>query len=158
MSKKSSTCCCSALLLILLVVCVAAIVLVSNRPRRQVSVAQLRRAAARYDEVIDAIEQYRIEQGQYPPDLATLVPDYLTEVPGIYVKGGERLEYLPLPSCGVPFTFYVYGHRYSGLRLLHDWEEWELRYCPRDLCDYYQSSRYCLQRINREWIWVYRQL
>jgi hypothetical protein len=107
-----------------------------------------------YEKTIEAIEQYHSEQGQYPADLSALVPDYLAGVPGIYIEDGEVVEYLPLPSLGAPFTFYVYGH-HTGRGFLRKWEEWELRYCPQDTCAY-PSAHYPPQRVNTKWIWIYR--
>jgi hypothetical protein len=142
------------LLLILLVGCTAVTFLVRRRPDNQPDAESIRQAAAQYEEVIDAIERYHIEQGQYPSDLIKLVPGYLPAVPGIYIEGGEVLEYLPMPSLGEPFTVYVYGHdTEQGLRRV--WEEWELRYCRQDSCTY-SSDYYPPHHINENWIWIYR--
>jgi hypothetical protein len=62
-----------------------------------------------YEPVINAIEQYNNDNGNYPPDLETLVPDYLPKVPGIYIRKGERSTYKPSPrterATVTPFTF-----------------------------------------------------
>jgi hypothetical protein len=118
------------------------------------SVESIEHAVDQYADVVDAIERYHAEQGRYPSSLTVLVPDYLTAVPGIYIEGGQVVEYLPMPSFGAPFTFYVYGHN-TEQDLWRVWEEWELRYCQQDLC-MYPTEYYPLNRINEDWIWTYR--
>lgn len=117
---------------------------------------RLERAIAKYDLVIDAIERYHVERGDYPPDLHTLVPEYLPRVPGIYVRAGETLVYFPVPERvgGAPFTFYVYGH-HTGLQFIHGWE---LKYCPAELgfCGEVNDRHYHSHRINDRWIWINR--
>jgi hypothetical protein len=114
----------------------------------------IREATVQYNEVIDAIESYHIEQGQYPVNLGMIVPDYLNVIPGIYIEGGEVLEYSSMPSFGEPFTFYVYSHNTrQGFRRV--WEEWELRYCRQSSCTY-PSDFYLPYRVDENWVWIYR--
>jgi hypothetical protein len=108
----------------------------------------------KYDQVINAIEGYHHEKGSYPPNLSALVPDYLPEVPGIYIRGGGSLEYLPEPEWegASPFTFYISGN-YLGLAFMHGWE---LKYCPSELglCNETNDRHFHPHRINYRWIWV----
>jgi hypothetical protein len=108
---------------------------------------------ARYDEVIDAIEEYRDDHGEYPPSLDALVPDYLADAPGIFIKFGERLTYEPKPSIGceaAPFTFELYGHDRSGIH------GQILRFCPEELGLPDKEGRDTApERINERWIWLY---
>jgi len=116
-----------------------------------------------YDQVISAIESFHQNNGYYPRDLKTLTPDYLSKVPGIYIRNGETLIYTlestdMMPSImsnqenGTPFTFLIYGH-YPGFASMHGWY---LYYCPEvyESCnnpgDRHQSSF----RINDRWIWI----
>jgi hypothetical protein len=116
----------------------------------------LPRVIEKYDQIINAIEYYHQDHGTYPRDLSSLVPQYLSKVPGIYIRNGEKLTYKPAPdrSGGAPFTFYIYGH-YPGLAFMHGWE---LKYCPveLDLCNEIDDRHYHPHRINHRWIWVSR--
>ena len=116
----------------------------------------LAQAIERYDQVINAIERYRRDHGAYPPDLEALVPEYLSRVPEIYIRGGRRLVYLPNPEHegGAPFTFYVCGN-HTGMQFMHGWE---LRYCPEELdfCGELDDHLYHPHRVNDRWIWVNR--
>jgi hypothetical protein len=109
-----------------------------------------------YDQVINAIESHHQDYGFYPSELSALVPEYLPEVPGIYIRRGERLTYTPGPERegAAPFTFYIYGH-YPGLAFMHGWE---LKFCPQelDLCNETDDRHYHPHRINDRWIWVSR--
>jgi hypothetical protein len=104
-----------------------------------------------YNKVIDAIEEYYENWGHYPARLADLVPDYLPEVPGIYIRNGERLTYKPEPmyESTPSFTFSIYGH-YPGLAFMHGWT---LFYCPVSYegCTAGGSS----YRINDLWLWIH---
>ena len=83
-----------------------------------------------YDQVISAIDRYRQDHGSYPPDLPALIPKYLSTVPDIHIRNGERLTYSPEPLTegDAPFTFYIYGH-YPGFAFMHGWM---LYYCPTE--------------------------
>lgn len=147
------------LCLLLLLGCAGLHFTFSHWPCRHIRPEQPLQAAQQYDQVIAAIQQYHADHGQYPLTLATLVPDYLPSVPSIYIPGGDLLDYLALPSYGVPFTFYVYGYCVARIPYLHDWEEWELRYCPSDLCTYQNIGPYeRIQRIDENWLWIHRDL
>jgi hypothetical protein len=107
-----------------------------------------------YDQVINAIESYYHDHGIYPPDLSTLVPEYLPKIPDIYIRRGETLTYASEPEQegAAPFTFYVSGH-YPGLAFMHGWE---FKYCPKefDLCNETNDRHYHPHRINDRWIWI----
>jgi hypothetical protein len=109
-----------------------------------------------YDQVIIAIESYYEDNGVYPSELSALVPEYLPEVPGIYIRKGERLTYSPEPwSEGLtPFTFHTSGH-YPGLAFMHGWM---LYYCPEEFegCNDPGDRHYRQFRINSRWIWINR--
>jgi hypothetical protein len=109
-----------------------------------------------YDPVIDAIEHYREDYGAYPASLSVLVPSYLSEAPGIYIRGGESLHYSPDSEYvgSAPFTFYVYGH-HTGLQSMHGWE---FKYCPVELdyCNEPDDRHYHPHRMNDRWIWINR--
>lgn len=115
---------------------------------------RLEGAITKYDLVIDAIERYHVERGDYPPDLRALVPQYLPQVPGIHVRAGDMLVYSPVPERdgGAPFTFYVSGH-HTGLQFMHGWE---LKYCPVALgfCGEANDRHFHPHRINDRWIWI----
>ena len=102
-----------------------------------------------YDKVIDALEDYHNSFGQYPANLSDLVPDYLPEVPGIYIRNGEKLTYNPEPMNAItpPYTFSIYGH-YPGGAFMHGWT---LDYCPVRFvgCTAGGDS----YRINDRWLW-----
>jgi len=104
-----------------------------------------------YDGVIEAIEKYYEDREQYPADLSDLVPDYLAEVPGIYIRNGERLTYKPEPMYEntPPYTFSIYGH-YPGFASMHGWT---LYYCPASYegCSDGGNS----YRINQNWLWIH---
>jgi len=106
---------------------------------------------SRYHPVIDAVEEYKNDKGKYPPNLDILVPEYLPETPGIYMKFGEILTYEPNPSAWydhAPFTFELYGHYLS----MHGQT---LKYCPINTCYFEGDRHYTPVRINDRWIWVY---
>lgn len=107
----------------------------------------VRYAIMRYDVAIDAIEQYHEDQGVYPPNLDALVPDYLSTVPGIYMKYGEILRYAPNSEWKYinqgPFTFELYGH-YLGMH------GQILKYCPVE-----DNSCQEFRRIDSRWVWAY---
>jgi hypothetical protein len=109
-------------------------------------------AIERYDVVINAIETYRTDYGHYPANLEDLVPSYLPEIPGKYMKFGEMLIYEPHPSAWydhAPFTFELYGHYYG----IHGQT---LKYCPVETNPCYEGARKITpSRINDRWIWVY---
>ncbi len=109
-----------------------------------------------YDQVIIAIESYYEDNGAYPLGLSALVPEYLSEVPGIYIRKGERLTYSPEPWVEglTPFTFHIYGH-YPGLAFMHGWM---LYYCPEkfESCNGSGDRHYRQYRINDRWIWINR--
>ena len=109
-----------------------------------------------YDPVIYAIEKYYKDEGIYPLSLSALVPKYLSKVPSIYIRNGERLVYLTEPltqhSSVTPFTFYIYGH-YSGFASMHGWF---LYYCPItfDGCNNKGDRHVSMYRINDRWVWI----
>lgn len=107
-------------------------------------------ASSRYDTVIDAIEQFQIDHGHYPPSLQVLLPDYISSMPGMYMKYGEKLIYNPVLAYGSnrygPFTFELYGH--VGMAGIHGQT---LKYCPvnDETCQVFR------QRINDRWIFTF---
>ena len=108
-----------------------------------------------YDQVICAIEKFYQDKGSYPSDLKALVPNYLSKVPEIHIRNGERLEYHPEPMSQdvvTPFTFNIYGH-YPGLAFMHGWY---LYYCPitDEGCNNSGDRHYRQFRINDRWIWI----
>jgi hypothetical protein len=115
-----------------------------------------------YDQVVDAIEKFYQDKGYYPQDLKDLTPIYLSKVPGIYIRNGEKLTYSPEPSFPdtyilpdtkvAPFTFNIYGH-YTGLAFMHGWF---LMYCPSkyDYCNDSGDRHMQTIRINDQWIWI----
>jgi len=118
----------------------------------QINDALIKYAIARYDPVIDAIEKYHADNGEYPPTLDVLVPKYLPAVPGIYMKFGETMTYESTPSAWfdhAPFTFEMYGH-YAGIH------GQMLKYCPATLNPCFESDRHIwASRINERWVWIY---
>ena len=114
----------------------------------------LPRVLQQYDQVIFAIDKYHKDYGFYPPELTYLVPDYLSQVPGIYIRRGNRLTYDPNPERlgAAPFTFSISGH-YPGLAFIHGWE---LKYCPIELvlCNETDDRHFHPSRINDRWIWI----
>lgn len=112
----------------------------------------LNQAIRRYDIVIDAIEAYRSDYGRYPTNLSILVPKYLPELPGHYMKFGKILTYEPITSSEydhAPFVFELYGQYYG----IHGQT---LKYCPItiDPC-FIKAGHLTPSRINARWIWVY---
>ncbi|TEU19423.1 MAG: hypothetical protein E3J21_03735 [Anaerolineales bacterium] len=109
-----------------------------------------------YDQVILAIEAYQRDNGEFPTDLSQLEPTYLPKEPGIYIRNGERLTYLPEPLAddNAPFTFYIYGH-YPGFAFMHGWM---LYYCPEHYegCNSEGDRHFRSFRINQRWIWINR--
>ena len=109
----------------------------------------------RYDEVINAIERYYLDHGDYPNDLNTLVPFYLTQVPGVYIRSGEYLTYAPEPwnENTPPFTFSIRGH-YPFPAFMHGWD---LVYCPSTYegCAEGGDRHTRVFRVNDRWIWVH---
>ena len=100
---------------------------------------------SRYDRVINAIEEFKNDKGEYPPNLDTLVPKYLPYAPGFYMKFENRLIYEPKPYASYdhsPFTFELRGQYLS----LHGQI---IKYCPIDAC-FEGDRRY--KRINDRWI------
>jgi hypothetical protein len=116
----------------------------------------LPQAIQQYDQVTNAIERYHQDYGTYPPDLSALVSEYLSTVPRIYIRNGERLAYSPEPLIEgyPPFTFYIYGH-YPGLAFMHGWM---LYYCPAEFdgCNASGDRHYHPHRVNYRWIWISR--
>jgi len=112
-------------------------------------------AISRYDVVINAIEKYHTDTGQYPSSLDALVPAYLASVPGKYMKFGEELNYYPDPSSenargyigSGPFIFELTG-MYAGIH------GQTLKYCPiqDETCKAFKG------RINDRWIWTYSSI
>ena len=107
----------------------------------------VRYAISRYNVAIDGIEKYREDHGEYPASLNVLIPDYLSSVPGIYMKYGEVLKYDANSSWGYvgygPFTFELFGSH----RILHGQT---LKYCPVE-----DSSCEGFRRIDERWVWAY---
>jgi hypothetical protein len=112
-------------------------------------------AIGRYDVVINAIERYKVSHGVYPPDLKSLVPHYLVEIPGVYIPSGEKIQYEANPEQpdGPPFTFSILGHYPPP-----DFQSWELQYCPVELLACGENSEEGgydnATRINYRWIWI----
>ncbi len=104
-----------------------------------------------YDKVIYAIEEYHQDFGQYPASLSDLIPNYLPEIPPIYIRNGERLTYKlePLYENTPPFTFTIYGH-YPGLAFMHGWY---LFYCPITYTGCFSEGN--SYRLNEHWIWIH---
>jgi hypothetical protein len=112
-------------------------------------------AISRYDIVIDAIEKYHADNGDYPPSLDALVPTYLSSVPAKYMKFGEELNYFPDPfdddARGYvgkgPFIFELTG-MYAGMH------GQTLKYCPiqDETCKAFKG------RIDERWIWTYSSI
>jgi len=112
-------------------------------------------AISRYNVVIDAIEKYYADNGHYPPSLEVLVPVYLPDVPGKYMKFGEELNYYPDPfsenARGYirhgPFIFELTG-MYAGIH------GQTLKYCPvqDETCSVFRG------RIDDKWIWTYSSI
>jgi hypothetical protein len=116
----------------------------------------LPRVIQQYDQVINELDRYYYAHGAYPDALSTLVPEYLPEMPGIYIRKGERLTYTPVPlaESNPPFTFYIYGH-YPGLAFMHGWM---LYYCPDVYsgCNAPGDRHFHPHRVNYRWIWISR--
>lgn len=112
----------------------------------------LNQAIKRYDVVIDAIESYRAAHGRYPANLNDLVPEYLPELPGRYMKFGKTLTYEPNTSLEydhAPFVFELYGQYYG----IHGQT---LKYCPVTVEPCFEKQGHLTpSRINARWIWVY---
>lgn len=112
----------------------------------------LNHATKRYDIVIDAIESYRSAHGRYPANLNVIVPEYLPELPGRYMKFGKMLTYEPNTSLAydhAPFVFELYGHYYG----IHGQT---LKYCPVTIEPCFEKRGHLTpSRINDRWIWVY---
>jgi hypothetical protein len=117
----------------------------------EINDAMLAYSLTRYDPIIDAIESYKDEQGQYPSSLELLVPQYLSAVPGIYMKYGERLIYEAPQSTMhdyTPFDFELYGH-YAGLH------GQSLKYCPIEINPCMGTDEHIhYRRLDPHWIWV----
>lgn len=112
---------------------------------KQIDNFLLNYGVSRYDRVINAIEEYKNDEGEYPPNLDTLVPKYLPNATGIYMKFGNRLTYEPKPYAWYdhsPFTFELRGQYLS----LHGQV---IKYCPIDTC--FEGDR-PYKRINDKWI------
>lgn len=112
----------------------------------------LNQAIRRYDVVIDAIETYRSDYGRYPANLNVLVPKYLPELPGRYMKFGKILTYESTASLEydhAPFIFELYG-LYFGIH------GQTLKYCPVTVDPCFEKVGHLTpERINARWIWVY---
>lgn len=130
------------------------IFLMGGKPANQPGTETVNYRVGQYTKVIEAIEMYHTDHEYYPSDLTSLIPRYLSKPLDVDNERFELIEYLPLPSFGEPFTFYAWGHNTKqGLRRI--WEEWELRYCRLNLCTY-PSEYFPLQRINENWLLIYR--
>jgi len=109
-----------------------------------------------YDQVINAIEMFYQNKGYYPADLKALTPNYLSGVPSIHIRNGEKLTYSPGPMNPdkkvTPFTFIIYGH-YPGLASMTGWY---LYYCPAqyDDCNNSGDRHIGMWRINDRWVWI----
>jgi hypothetical protein len=53
------------------------------------------RTAERAEVVIEALERYRFNEGEYPESLGQLVPAYLTEIPSTGMSLYPQFEYVP---------------------------------------------------------------
>jgi hypothetical protein len=115
----------------------------------------LSRVLPKYDEVISAIEQYYKDRGTYPEKLSDLVPQYLSQEPGIYIRSGEYLNYEPETrrENTPPFTFSVRGH-YPFPAFMHGWE---LTYCPSTFsgCAEGGDRHIYAFRVNDRWLWIH---
>ena len=115
----------------------------------------LSRVIPKYDEVVTAIEQYYQDHGSYPEKLNDLIPTYLTQEPGIYLRNGEYLTYEPKSrqTGAPPFTFLVAGH-YPALASMHGWD---LVYCPSMYtgCATGGDRHIYTYRVNDRWIWIH---
>ncbi len=115
----------------------------------------LSRVIPKYDQVITAIEQYYQDNGSYPEELNVMIPNYLPEEPGIYLRGREYITYEPEPwmENTPPFTFSLYGH-YPFPAFMHGWE---LIYCPSSYsgCAAGGDRHIRAYRVNDRWIWVH---
>ena len=109
-------------------------------------------ASSRYDPVIDAINEYHEKYGQYPDNLGVLIPEYLSELPGIYMQFGETLTYEQSVVWydSAPFTFELHGSYKSSLN------GQLLKYCPIEAGTCFEVNEYrSPNRINDRWILVY---
>jgi hypothetical protein len=115
----------------------------------------LSRIIPRYDGVITAIEQYYRDHGSYPEELNILIPAYLPQEPGIYIRSGEYLFYEPKPwqENTPPFTFSIRGH-YPFPAFMHGWQ---LVYCPSIYpgCAPGGDRHIYIYRVNDRWIWIH---
>jgi hypothetical protein len=116
---------------------------------------RLSRVIPKYDEVISAIEQYSKDRGNYPDKLCDLVPQYLSQEPGIYIRSGKYLNYEPETwrENTPPFTFSIRGH-YPFPAFMHGWE---LTYCPSTYsgCAEGGDRHISAFRVNNRWLWIH---
>ena len=121
--------------------------------KEEIKRAGVNQAIERYEPVVEAVESYKAEKGHYPETIQKLVPEYLTDMPGIYMKYGIDLAYQPEPTDRLdhaPFVFELYG----GYTSVHGQT---LKYCPASIEPCYEGVEglYTVERINERWIWVY---
>ena len=121
--------------------------------KEEIKEAGVNQAIERYEPVIEAIESYRVEKGYYPETIQKLIPRYLPNMPGIYMKYGIALTYQPEATDRLdhaPFVFELYGG-YAGVH------GQTLKYCPASIEPCYEGVEglYTVKRINERWIWVY---
>ena len=98
------------------------------------------------DPIVEAINKYKEDRGEYPDDLLVLVPQYLQDEP--YAAFGERIVYFPEGHNGAPFYFGFSGN-YPGLAFMHGWA---YVYCPKLVCDGTGEGVY---RIDDDWIYIH---
>lgn len=96
--------------------------------------------------VIDKINLYKSEHGEYPETIEALIPTYIKKIPSEYLGG--RVIYQTDPYYGVPFYFAFRGN-YSGRYFLHGWA---IIYCPVSMCE---ISGPPSRRIDDNWIFVH---
>ena len=105
-----------------------------------------------YEPIIDSIESYHQDSGNYPANLSDLIPDYLDEIPSINIRSVNRLLYQPEPMWedSPLFTFKISGNYPGFIRGLHGWA---LYYCPSYFsgCNIGGDS----YRIDDNWLWIH---
>ena len=99
--------------------------------------------------IIEAIDEYQKDHGEYPKDLQILIPDYLSRDLGAVI--GDRLTYIPEPYNGVPFYFGFSGN-YWGLAFMHGWG---VIYCPLSICEIQDMPNDGVHRKGENWIFIH---
>ncbi len=118
----------------------------------QYRLARVRAAAARGQDIVEAIEAYKADKQRRPPALAALAPDYLDEIPSTGLRGCPAFDYSTNDCCCCRFKPPHYELRVT---LTHSPGVFYLAYRPEGEYPAFDESHREIARIGT-WCYSYQ--